>query len=77
MVANNWCILFHFRESICIIQGKDYNEPYQSNTEGGQDKDQDEDLPMPTYDNLQQIADEIQAATPDITRKRRVCQIIS
>lgn len=49
---------------------------YGTATEGGMNNDQDEDLQMPTLSNLQTIVDELSAASGDIPRKRRACQII-
>ena len=54
-----------------MIQGKDPNEGYQTNEQVEEDE-----LPMPTYENLQQIVDELSTATSDILRKRKISAFI-
>lgn len=55
---------FICREIICQIQGKDPNEGYQ--TEAEEDK-----LPLPNFDNLQQIVEDITSVN-DLMRKRKI-----
>lgn len=67
-------------EIICQIQGKDPNaDDYQTNTEGCGNgaNEMEEDLPLPTFDNLQHVIDELSSASTDnLARKRRCCHII-
>lgn len=49
---------------------------YQTATEGGNANEQEEELPMPDYNNLQTIVDDLSAAVGDVIKKRRACQII-
>jgi hypothetical protein len=46
---------------------------YQTATDGGHNNDQDEELPLPTFSNLQTIVDDLQASIGDIQRKRKAC----
>ena len=48
---------------------------YHTATEGAQ-AEPEEELSLPTYENLQTLVDELSLATGDILRKRRVAQIV-
>ncbi|CDW88124.1 UNKNOWN [Stylonychia lemnae] len=57
-------------DSICIIQGKDPNEGYQTE----QQLEEDE-LPPPTFENISQIVEELQSNL-DIIRKRKISSLL-
>jgi len=52
-----------------VIQGKDPNDGYQT------EQVEEDELPIPTYDNLQHIVEEL-SNLPDIMRKRKISQFI-
>lgn len=53
---------------------------YHGNGEGangnGSPNHEENDLPLPTYENLQQIVNELSSAVGDILKKRRICNSI-
>jgi hypothetical protein len=75
-------------EIICGIQGKDPNNNnlqgdmgYQGNGEEGNNwngspNHEDNDLPLPSYENLAQVVNELSAGVGDIIKKRRFCSQI-
>lgn len=52
-----------------MVQGKDPNEGYQPDTV------EEEEIPIPTYDNLGLIADEL-SSNFDMNRKRKISQLV-
>jgi hypothetical protein len=60
---------FDYREAICVIQGKDPNDGYQTEIV------EEDELPMPTYDNLGHIVEEL-SNLPDMMRKRKISSFI-
>ena len=52
-----------------MVQGKDPNEGYQT------EQVEEEEIPMPTYENLQTIIEELTAMN-DLPRKRKLSSII-
>ena len=59
-----------YRESICLLQGRDPNEVISQD-----DQNDDDILPGPSYDNLHVIAEEL-STIGDMGKKRKIAAFI-